>query len=234
MHLFYIEHIEGEFCLLPEEESKHCTKVLRLRIHDELNIIDGKGNWYRAEIFEIQGKKCLVKILDIQKEYGKRNFRLHLALAPTKNIERTECLLEKCTEIGIDEISFLLTDHCERKNIKLERLNKIVVSAMKQSYKAYLPKLNDLISFKDFISNVKETNCFIAHCHEADKVSIKNAYTPGEDVLILIGPEGDFSTKEVELALHKGFKALTLSNSRLRTETAGIVACNSINFMNGV
>ena len=238
MNLFYIENIDTNNCILPEEESKHCIKVLRFTKGSKLAIVDGKGNWYNAEIDEAHAKHCRFNIIEVIPEFNKRNFRIHLAVAPTKNIERLEWMLEKCTEMGIDEISLIKTEHSERKIVKIERLQKIIISAMKQSLKAYLPQLNHIISFNEFIDKIAESNRyshrFIAHCHESEKQNLNKAYKKGEDILILIGPEGDFSIKEVELAKKNNFKELTLSTSRLRTETAGVVACHSINFLNEV
>ncbi|HJF72551.1 MAG TPA: 16S rRNA (uracil(1498)-N(3))-methyltransferase [Butyricimonas virosa] len=234
MHLFYTPDITTNEYTLPEEESKHCIKVLRLEVGNEIFLIDGKGGFYRCEIIQAQPKRCEVRCVEKTEEYGKRAFHIHIAIAPTKNIERIEWFLEKCTEIGIDEITPLLCDHSERKVIKEDRLEKVIISAMKQSLKAYLPKLNPLTEFSRFVKNNPSTLQCIAHCDEGYKKSLQEIYQPGQDITILIGPEGDFSGNEITLALENNFIPVTLGESRLRTETAGIVACHSINFMNEI
>lgn len=232
MQLFYVPDISGAEVILDETESKHAVKVLRLLVGDEVQLIDGKGNFYEAEISEANPKKCRLSVLKTKREFGKRNFRVHIAIAPTKNIDRFEWFLEKCTEIGIDEITPLLCEHSERKNIKPDRLEKILVSAIKQSLKAYLPKLNDLTPFKELVLNSIAKNKYIAHCYDGEKIHLKNESLQNKEVLVLIGPEGDFSHDEIEFALNKGFKEITLGESRLRTETAGIVACHIVNLTN--
>ena len=234
MHLFYTPDTTTNEYTLPEEESKHCVKVLRLEIGDEIFLVDGKGGFYRCEIIQAHPKRCEVRCVEKTENYGKRDYHIHIAIAPTKNIERIEWFLEKCTEIGIDEITPLLCDHSERKVIKEERLEKVIVAAMKQSLKAYLPRLNPMTDFRQLVTSCRETHKFIAHCNEGDKKRLDEVYRPGENVVILIGPEGDFSEEEVVLARHHGFVPVTLGMSRLRTETAGIVACHSIDFMNRV
>lgn len=219
---------------LNPEESKHCVRVLRLTEGEAVSLVDGCGNWYNGIITLADAKGCRVECREKLKNYGRRNFRLHLAVAPTKNIDRTEWMLEKCTEMGIDEITMLNTCHSERKVVKDERLEKVVVAAMKQSLKAYLPQLNPMVGFKSFIASCRETHKFIAHCNEGEKKRLDELYCPGNDVVILIGPEGDFSEEEVEIARKSGFVPVSLGESRLRTETAGMVACHSINFMNKV
>ena len=234
MHLFYTPDITTNEYTLPEEESKHCVKVLRLEIGNEIFLVDGKGGFYRCEIIQAHPKRCEVRCVEKTENYGKRDYHIHIAIAPTKNIERIEWFLEKCTEIGIDEITPLLCDHSERKVIKEERLEKVIVAAMKKSLKAYLPRLNPMTDFRQLVTSCRETHKFIAHCNEGDKKRLDEVYRPGENVVILIGPEGDFSEEEVVLARHHGFVPVTLGMSRLRTETAGIVACHSIDFMNRV
>ena len=231
MHLFYTPDITGNEYTLPEEESKHCVKVLRLEVGDEIFLIDGKGGFYQCEIIQAQLKRCEVRCIQKTENYGKRDYRLHIAIAPTKNIERIEWFLEKCTEIGIDEITPLLCDHSERKVIKEDRLEKVIISAMKQSLKAYLPKLNPMTEFSRFVKMNRDSLKCIAHCDEGHKNRLDELYTPHRNITILIGPEGDFSDKEIKLALEQDFKPITLGESRLRTETAGIVACHSINFI---
>ncbi|MEA2106189.1 MAG: 16S rRNA (uracil(1498)-N(3))-methyltransferase [Bacteroidota bacterium] len=232
MHLFYTPDLNDTIYTLNEQESKHCIKVLRLSTNDMVQLIDGKGGFFTAKIMEPDPKKCTVEIVETKKDYEKRNHRLHIAIAPTKNNDRLEWFLEKATEIGIDEITPIVCEHSERKVIKPERLEKILVSAMKQSIKAYKPQLNDLIKYTDFIKNPFAGEKFIAHCEDHEKSFLKSRYTVGRDVLILIGPEGDFSREEIDEARQNNFTEISLGNSRLRTETAGVVACHTINLLN--
>lgn len=232
MQLFYVPTISGAEVLLNETESKHAIRVLRLTMGAHIQIIDGEGGFYEARITDTNPKKCKLEIVDTQLEFGKKNFRLHIAIAPTKNIDRLEWFLEKCTEIGIDEITPILSEHSERKVIKPERLEKILISAMKQSVKAYLPKLNELSTFKALIGQDTESKKYIAHCNDGQKEHLKNVASEGEDVLLLIGPEGDFSTEEVEWAKEYGYEEISLGTARLRTETAGVVACHIVNLAN--
>lgn len=234
MHLFYTPDMEEMDYTLSAEESKHCVRVLRLAEGEAVSLVDGRGNWYNGVVTLADPKGCRVKCHEKIENFGKRGFRLHIAIAPTKNIDRIEWMLEKCTEMGIDEITMLNTAHSERKVVKDERLEKVIVSAMKQSLKAYLPKLNPMTDFKSFVSSCTEEQKFIAHCNEGEKKRLDKVYQPGKEVVILIGPEGDFSLEEVGLAEQAGFVSITLGKSRLRTETAGIVACHSIDFMNRV
>lgn len=234
MQLFYAPKIHGMEYQLPEDESKHCIRVLRMQVGDELYLTDGLGNLHTARIVDDNPKRCLVRIVSTQSEFGKRPFSLHIAIAPTKNIERFEWFLEKATEIGVDAITPLLCERSERKEVKLERLQKIVVSAMKQSIKAYLPVVNEIQPFKDFITSIQSDIKAIAHCNSWDLEPFQNVIQVGRSVLILVGPEGDFSPSEVNLAVKNGFCEVSLSYSRLRTETAGIVACHTANLINGV
>ena len=236
MHLAYIPHISGDRIILSEEESKHCINVLRMKENEELLLVNGIGGLYTAKISTAHSKKCEVDILSAQQDYQKRNFQLHIACAPTKNIDRFEWFLEKATEIGIDVITPLNCDHSERTSVKPERLEKVIIAAMKQSLKAYLPALNENTSFKNFID--KHNNFigqkFIAHCYATAKEPLQKVYQKGKNVLILIGPEGDFSKAEVELAVTLGFIPVSLSTSRLRTETAALVACQTLNLANEI
>lgn len=232
MNLFYTPDLQVETYILNEEESRHCIRVLRLVPNDVIYLTDGKGNLYQASIADNNLKACQVKILQTFREYEKRDFYLHIAIAPTKNIDRFEWFLEKATEIGIDEITPLLCNHSERTVIKNERLEKVIVSAMKQSLKAYKPKLNNLTKFNDLVNQPFDGIKYIAHCEEGSKLPLKSDYSKKQNVLILIGPEGDFSPAEIETARKCGFKEITLGKSRLRTETAGIVACHSIHLLN--
>lgn len=213
------------------EESKHIVKVLRKDIGDTLYITNGKGSLFTAEISVPNINKCTAKIIS-QKQQPKRDYNLHLAVAPTKMNDRYEWFLEKATEIGIDSITPIICDHSERKVIKPERFERILQSAMKQSLNCYLPNLNDAISFQDFINLDFEGDLFIAHCEETDRKSLKQQLNPKTDITILIGPEGDFSVKEITEALKNNFIPVTLGETRLRTETAAIVACHSVAFIN--
>jgi 16S rRNA (uracil1498-N3)-methyltransferase len=233
MQLFYAPELQGEHYLLNEEESKHCTRVLRLGAGDHIFLTDGKGNLYEGSIDTSDKGKISVHISGIVKEYQKRNYRLHVAIAPTKSIDRFEWFLEKATEIGIDVITPLITDHSERKKIRLDRLEKIVIAAMKQSVKAYKPIVNPLVRFSEFIKEKHdEDEMFIAHCHKKERFDLKDVYHAGKNCTVLIGPEGDFSEREIDVAIANNFKPVTLGDSRLRTETAGIVACHTICLLN--
>ncbi len=232
MHLFYTPDIKSTIYQLSEEESKHCTRVLRLTKGERVNLIDGKGGYYLAEIIDDHPKRTELHIVEAQQEYGKRNHHLHIAIAPPKNIDRFEWFLEKATEIGIDEITPIICDRSERKEVKIDRSNKIITTAIKQSLKAYHPHLNEQTSFKNFVSSAKADVNYIAHCKENKKSEIKENFKTQGSYLVLIGPEGDFSETEIELALENGFVPITLGNSRLRTETAALQACFEINYLN--
>ncbi|MFH4965219.1 16S rRNA (uracil(1498)-N(3))-methyltransferase [Gaetbulibacter sp. M235] len=233
MQLFYnpdISEHTKQFSF-DKEESKHIVKVLRKTSGDILYITNGNGWLFTAEITIPDIKNCIATI--ISKELKKKHpYNLHLAVAPTKMNDRYEWFLEKATEIGIDTITPIICDHSERKVIKLDRFDKIIQSAMKQSLSCYLPKLNDAVTFKDFMSQKFEGQLLIAHCEETDKKSLKKVIKRNEDITILIGPEGDFSVKEIEMAILKAFIPVTLGETRLRTETAAIVACHSVAFIN--
>lgn len=225
--IFHVPDIS--LSMLSEEESLHAVKVLRMKEGDLIALVDGKGTYCEAKITLAHPKRCTFEIVSSVENFGRRNFYLHIAIAPTKNIERLEWFLEKVTEIGVDEISLLLCDNSERKIVKQDRLEKIVVSACKQSQKACFPKLNILTPFVQFLKEAKETNRFIAHCWEGDKLKMSAQTTVSDKILILIGPEGDFSKQEVALAESLGFSSITLGESRLRTETAGVFACSLFN-----
>ncbi|MFA8451489.1 MAG: 16S rRNA (uracil(1498)-N(3))-methyltransferase [Bacteroidales bacterium] len=233
MLLFYTPDITGDFYTLNEEESKHCFRVLRLREGDDICLTDGRGTLFYARITEAHPKHCSVEVVDRKTDYEKRNYLISIAVAPTKSNDRMEWFLEKATEIGVDNIYPVLCKHSERKQIKLERFNKVVTSAVKQSLKAYHPNISELERFEDFVSRDFSGDKFIAYCDDwVERKSLKSVYKPGNDAVILIGPEGDFRREEVEIAMEKGFIPVTLGNSRLRTETAAVVACHSINFIN--
>jgi 16S rRNA (uracil1498-N3)-methyltransferase len=233
MNIFLVDQTSDPVINLSEEESYHCIKVLRMQEGDSIIMTDGKGFVYNGVIEEANAKACSVKVLKKEAGSGKRNYYLHVAIAPTKNIDRLEWFLEKATEIGVDEITPLICQRSERKEVKIERLNKVIVSAMKQSLKVWLPKLNAPKSFADFVSVHHSSQKFICS-FEAQKSSlIKNHIHQNENVLLLIGPEGDFTPDEILMAEKYGFIQLSLGESRLRTETAGIVACSQIAMLNG-
>ncbi|MBB6237748.1 16S rRNA (uracil1498-N3)-methyltransferase [Pedobacter sp. AK013] len=233
MHIFYTPDITQNTYTLNEEESKHCVRVLRLTVGSIVNLVDGKGGFYTAEITTDNPKKVSLSILKVETEFHKRNHYLHIAVAPTKNIDRIEWFLEKATELGIDEITPIITDRSERRVVKEDRLNKVITSAVKQSIKAYHPKLNDAISFDAFLKESFDGDKLIAHCIDnGEKQYISKLVAPHQKYLVLIGPEGDFTPDEVNLALNKGFKALTLGDNRLRTETAALSVCFEINYLN--
>ena len=223
MNLFYTTNIEGEYAYLSEVEARHVVQVLRKREGDMLNFTDGKGGMYEGQISEIGKKKCVLHIKEQKQEVGKRDFRLHVAIAPTKNINRYEWFLEKATEMGIEEVTPILCAHSERTKVRIDRLEKVLMSAMKQSLQAYLPKLNEPIKLAQFLKNQETSQKFIAHCEEDfDKNQLSDRIEKGKDILLLIGPEGDFSMKEIEAAKEAGFVPVALGNTRLRTETAGL------------
>ena len=233
MQLFYNSDIsENEINFsFDKEESRHIVKVLRKRIGDKLHITNGKGWLFEGELTTADQKNCIVNITS-KSFQEKRPYSLHLAVAPTKMNDRYEWFLEKATEIGIETITPIICDHSERKVIKTERFEKIIQSAMKQSLQCYKPILNEAITFQDFILNEFEGQKFIAHCEETDKKSLKSQLQENGNYTILIGPEGDFSVKEIEIALRQNYIPVTLGNTRLRTETAAIAACHSVAFLN--
>ena len=233
MQLFYnpdIHEATSSFTF-DKEESKHIVKVLRKSVGDVLHITNGLGWMFDGEITNADIKKCQANISNA-KQHPKREYKLHLAVAPTKMNDRFEWFLEKATEIGIDAITPILCDHGERKVIKLDRFEKILQSAMKQSLQCYLPTINELTPFNNFVNQDFEGQKYIAHCEDSDRNSLKSQLKPDQDIVILIGPEGDFSVKEIETALQHNFIPVTLGNTRLRTETAAIAACHSVAFVN--
>ena len=236
MQLFYSLNITGsEAIVLDAEESRHCAKVLRKRPGDKIEVVDGKGNLYLCRLLHVDVKVCKAEVISVKKNYGKRNFNLSIAMAPTKNVSRFEWFLEKATEIGIDEVVPLLTGRCERTHVNLERLNKILVSAMKQSGKAFLPRLQEPVDYVKFMKSLAPGNSclrFIATCDRENSIHLKDAYSKGSDALVLIGPEGDFTDEEVELAVKYNFQPISLGPARLRVETAGIVAGHTVNLLN--
>lgn len=233
MQLFYnpsLDHSAAQFNL-SAEESKHIIKVLRKKEGDILHITNGKGYLFEAKIIAADVKKCKVEIIDSDKKHRKM-YWFHLVVAPTKMNDRFEWFLEKATEIGVNEITPIICDNSERKVVKMERMEKVILAAMKQSLQSYLPKLNAPVTYKEFIAKEQNGLLFIAHCEDEEKLDLKRRVAPDKDVTVLIGPEGDFSPSEIKQAYEKGFLPVSLSENRLRTETAAIVACTTVNMIN--
>lgn len=233
MQLFYNPNIfetQNSF-VFDKEESKHIIKVLRKKEKDILFVTNGLGYLFKTEIILASDSKCTVNILSFEKQEPSK-FHVHLAVAPTKMNERYEWFVEKATEIGIHEITPIICEHSERKVIKTDRFKKIIESAMKQSLHFYMPKFHEPITFKEFIKKKQSVQKFIAHCEETNKKSLKTELKSNENVLILIGPEGDFSVKEIQMALDNKFIPVSLGVTRLRTETAAVVACHSVIYSN--
>ena len=233
MQLFYNININEttENLSFDKEESKHIIKVLRKKDTDILYVTNGLGFLFKTEITLASDSKCTVKIISFEKSAPSK-YHLHLAVAPTKMNDRLEWFLEKATEIGIHEITPIICDRSERKIINTERFDKIILTAMKQCNQLYLPKLNSAMTFKEFVKLKNEGLQLIAHCEETDKKTLKSVLVPNENITILIGPEGDFTEKEIETALENNYIPVSLGNTRLRTETAAIVACHSVVFVN--
>lgn len=233
MQLFYNPNINQttETFFFDKEESKHIIKVLRKKEHDILFVTNGLGVLFTTQIILASDTKCTVKI-DTFELAETPKYEIHLAVAPTKMTDRYEWFLEKATEIGVTQITPIICEHSERKQLKTDRFEKIIQTAMKQSNQLFLPKLNEPMAFKDFINKDFIGQKLIAHCEENEKKSFKEILKINENVTILIGPEGDFSAKEIKMAIENKYIQITLGKNRLRTETAAIVACNLINFMN--
>jgi 16S rRNA (uracil1498-N3)-methyltransferase len=225
MHLFYCPDITGTTYTLPEEESGHCIRVLRLKPGDIVHITDGRGNMHECRITGDNARHCSVEIINTNHSPARSPAGLHVAIAPTKSIERFEWFLEKATEIGIDVVTPLFCSRSERSGIKLQRLEKVMVAAMKQSLKSWLPEIRQPEDFSNFIKKDHPGLKFIAWCGTGTEQHLKELLVKGSDALILIGPEGDFTHSEIETAISNGFTAVSLGTSRLRTETAGVVAC---------
>ncbi len=236
MQLFFAPDFTPPRYTLSEEESKHAVRVLRLEAGDPLHLTDGQGNLYTCRIVDANPKRCMVEVTECLSEYGKLNYRLTMAVAPTKNNDRFEWFLEKATEVGISAIIPIESAHSERRAFKQERGEKVITAAVKQSLKAYHPQLHPLSSFQKIVEMPFEGKRLIAHCQEEQSEKGKQ-YLPeilqkGEDVLILIGPEGDFSPEEITFALRNGFEEITLGEARLRTETAAVVATVMVSMAN--
>lgn len=236
MQLFYAPDIAPPLYTLSEEESKHCVRVLRLGRGDTLHITDGRGNLFCCRITEDNPRRCTVQVVATEREFGKLPYNLTMAVAPTKNAERFEWFLEKATEVGVSGIIPLRTEHCERRTFRPERGEKILTAAMKQSLKAYRPALQPLTGFREAVAAPFAGRRLIAHCDPArspaGKAYLADTLRPGEDALVLIGPEGDFSPAEIDLALCGGFEEITLGTQRLRTETAALAAVTMVSVIN--
>ena len=234
MQLFYAPEISLPRYTLPEEESKHCVRVLRMTVGDELHLTDGKGNMYRCKVVSDNVKRCEVEVVETWPEYERMSYGLTMCVAPTKNIDRFEWFLEKATEVGVSRFIPLLCDHSERREIKPEREQKVITSAMKQSLKAYHPELAPMTPFKKVVSEATEAVKLIAHCEKRERIFLPKAVEKGADTLILIGPEGDFSPEEIKFALENGFEPISLGEQRLRTETAAVAATVMVATINGM
>jgi len=233
MQLFYNPDLDGSFkqFSFSSDESKHIIKVLRKKENDILQITNGQGRVFQVKILDANTKKCKAQIISSEKKHRPMH-TLHLVVAPTKMNDRFEWFLEKATEIGVNEITPIICARSERKVIKLDRLNKVLQSAMKQSLQAYLPQLNPAITFDEYLKEEKSGLLFIAHCQEGEKMELKRRVAADKDVTILIGPEGDFTTDELNMAFENNFLPVSLGKNRLRTETAAIVACTTVAIIN--
>ena len=225
---FYVPNA-GQENEMPTEEALHALRVLRIKSGDEINLMDGVGNFYRAEVTLAATKRCLYEVKEVLPQQPAWHGHVHLAIAPTKVMDRIEWMAEKATEIGFDELSFLNCKFSERKTMRTVRLDKIVISAVKQSHKAWKPIVNQMVSFKEFIAQPRKGRKFICHCYEEfEKVDLmtelQKPYDEDADVTVLVGPEGDFSVDEVKLAIANGYESASLGTRRLRTETAGLMS----------
>lgn len=233
MLLFFKENIPQKgISYLDEDESKHCVKVLRLVKGDFLYLTNGKGVLAKAQISQANTKKCEIEIADYQFTENNKSFYIHLAIAPTKNAERIEWLVEKCVEMGIDEISFVMTKHTERSHFNMERIKKKAVTALKQSLQRWLPTINPPVEFTDFIEQINGSQKFIAYVDNENTQTLFKTAQANQRYCVLVGPEGDFSKEELQTALKNGFQKVSLGQNRLRTETAGLVACCTLNLLN--
>jgi len=233
MQLFYNPNIDGSSKQFSfhAEESKHIVKVLRKTVDEQFHVTNGRGFIYTVKIIDANPKKCKVAIVDEEKVHQTKH-KLHMVVAPTKMNDRFEWFLEKATEIGVHEITPVICERSERKVIKPERMQKVLLAAMKQSLRAHLPKLNDAISLEKYLEKEQNGLLFIAHCEDEEKLELKRRVAPDKNITILIGPEGDFSSNEITKAYEKGYLPISLGSSRLRTETAAVVACTIVNMIN--
>ncbi len=233
MQIYYAPDISGNEYILDERESGHCIRVLRMKRGAAVRVIDGKGNLYEAVIVNPDPKKCSLEITGVIRDFEKRNYKLHIAISPLKNHERFEWFIEKSVEIGVDEITPVICTNTEKQGIKRERIKNLIISAMKQSLKSTLTRLNEPCLFSDFIESKQGGMKMIAHCNKTSgRMKVAEIYSKGDDAVILIGPEGDFSSAEINAAEEMGFRPVHLGQSRLRSETAGIAACYSVYSIN--
>jgi 16S rRNA (uracil1498-N3)-methyltransferase len=226
-HTFYAPDLSGPSYTLPEDESKHAVRVLRLQTGDAVELLDGRGGVFQAQVADDNPKRCQLRITSEQR-VPRRPYRVHVAVAPTKNLDRMEWLVEKATEIGIDQLTFLRCARSERRELKLDRLERIAVSALKQSGQAWLPELTELTDFAAFVRAVEPATAFIAHLAEGERLNLSQVAAQGAGCCVLIGPEGDFTPEEIQLALARGIRPVALGYSRLRTETAALAACHTV------
>lgn len=229
MQLFYSDKIGAEQIELEGDEAKHCTRTLRKQIGDVVAVTDGQGRIFQARLTELSKKSCHLQVESVEQQPAK-GYGLRIAFAPTKNNTRNEWFLEKATEIGIDEVFFITTAHSERRNLRLDRLRRVVLAAAKQSVQAHIPRLHELQPFSDFLAQATTLQRFIAHC-QGSLPLLGSSYQCGRDNLVLIGPEGDFTPAEIEAAVQAGFQGISLGPSRLRTETAAVQACSWIRLL---
>lgn len=232
MQVFYAPDISRDSSL-PPEESFHAIKVLRLRRGESLFVLDGKGNLYECRLLTEDKENAMIETMHVQREYEKRNYSLHLAIAPTKNPDRFEFFVEKAVEIGVDRITPITCEHSEKTRLKTERLERIIISAMKQSYNAWKPVLDPLTTFEEALILAKGS-CGIAHCEDSEKLPVNQFVSGKKEISLFLGPEGDFSHREITQALEMNFKAISLGRARLRTETAGIAACYAVHMVLGI
>jgi 16S rRNA (uracil1498-N3)-methyltransferase len=226
-HTFYAPDLSGPTYTLPEDESKHAVRVLRLAAGDAVELVDGRGGVFQAVVADDNPKRCQLRVTREQ-QVARRPYFVHVAVAPTKNLDRMEWLVEKATEIGIDRLSFLRAARSERRELKLDRLERIAVSALKQSGQAWLPQLDELSDYAAFVRAAEPTTTFIAHLAEGERTSLAQVAAQGAGCCVLIGPEGDFTPEEIQLALDRGIRPVALGLTRLRTETAALAACHTV------
>ncbi len=237
MDWFFVERVEGGFCKIQGQEVTHLTKVMRKKIGEDVMCIDGEGNVIRGMLMQASRSEALIKIQDVQRIPRKRKYRIHLAIAPPKKAEKFELVLEKCTELGIEEITPIRTSRTERKNLNVERCQKILIAATKQAQEPWLPVLHPMQTWSEFLASLdkgKNWNGFIGHCNRQGLPHLAANYPKQQDVILAVGPPGDFSVGEVDEALQLGFQEMGLGNTRLRTETAGIAACHTIHVVNAM
>jgi len=230
MELFYDPDFK-EQGILCESESKHCINVLRHKTGDIITIANGKGQYFKGPITDAHPKKCRIETFETI-HHPESEYKVHLAVAPTKSIDRYEWLIEKAVELGVNEITPLMCQHSERKKLRIDRIERIAVSAMKQSLKAFMPIINELTPFTKFMDSTEASQTYLAHCYSENKRLLKLSYPKKTNAILCIGPEGDFSLEEIALAKSKGCQMVSLGSSRLRTETAGLAACHTIHLLN--